>query len=375
MALWALVSLGKNSVARGRLRSPSCWCWRSADCLQRRGASHDLLIENLTIDGANLIDAGIFVRQGSHHITIRNCVIRNTGAAGIALNATDYVTVEHNQIFHAGYNQGWSSGISLWNGGNSATNGGSSAWFDTAAGFHNFIVGNVVSGSYDNSGYHSDGNAIIVDGSGSIPPALIANNLVYENGGSGIAMFSTSGEIWVENNTAYANGLDLQIGSGQSPDFIANYATSVHFVNDLAYGRANGSNYTTAYLYNSANGSTIGWAHNLGYNGTTMSVPSSVSTNPSYYRYANPLLSSLPPIPTGSTPWANALPPWNIGNDFTPQPTSPAINTGTNPTTGMNSSEATSAQQHLRSHQRRATPHHRPRRHQTRRTHRRRHRR
>jgi Right handed beta helix region len=317
-----LIRYTGGSLGGGVLQTSLCtpWC-----------GSHDLVIENLTIDGADLIDAGIFVRRGAHNITIRNCVIRNTGATGIALNATDYVTVEHNQIFHAGYNQGWSSGISLWYGGDGATYGGSSAWFDTAAGFHNFIVGNVVSGSYDNSSYHSDGNGIIVDGSGSIPPALIANNLVYENGGSGIVVYYNSGDIWVENNTAYANGLDLQVGSGQSPDFIANYATSVHFVNDLAYGRANGSNYTTACLYNSANSSTIGWAHNLGYNGTTLGVSSSIVRDPSRYRYINPLFSRVPAIPPTRTPWASATPPWRIGNDFTPRAGSPTLHAGVDP--------------------------------------------
>jgi Right handed beta helix region len=278
---------------------------------------------------------------------VRNCVIRNTGATGIALNAVDYVTAERNLIYHTGYNQGWSSGISLWNGGSSPTYGGSTAWYDTTPGFHNFIVGNIVSGSYDNSGNHSDGDGIIVDGSGSIPPALIANNLVYENGGAGLEVYHNSGDMWVVNNTAYANGLDPQVSNGQSPDYVANYAGNVHLVNDLAYGRANGSSYSTAYLYNQANGSTINWASSIGYNGTTISVPASITSNASDYRYANPLLTSPPPLPSGSTPWANATPPWSIGNDFTLQANSRAIATGTNPTTGMNTAEAATAQRYL----------------------------
>src|SRR5947209_1531390 len=136
------------------------------------GGAHDIVIEGLTIDGAEKIGGGIFVSGGSHHITIQNCVIRNTGSAGIEVNAADYVTVTHNVVYRAGYNQGWSSGIDLWYGGSNASYGGASAWYDRANAFHNVIADNIVAGSYDNSSNHSDGNGIIVDGSGSIPPAL-----------------------------------------------------------------------------------------------------------------------------------------------------------------------------------------------------------
>ena len=333
----ALIRYAGGALDGGVLQTSFCrpWC-----------ASHDLVFKNLTIDGGNMMDAGVFVREGSHDVSVRDCVIRNTGATGIALNAVDHVIAEHNLIYRAGYNQGWSSGISLWSGGSEATYGGSSAWYDGAPGFHNFIVGNVISGSYDNSSRHTDGNGIIVDGSGSIPPALIANNLVYENGGAGIDVYYNSGDVWVVNNTAYANGLDLKPGR-RTADYSIRHAARAHLVNDLAYGRKNGSTYTTAYLYQSANGSTIDWATSIGYNGTVLSVDPSIATNPRRYRYVNPLFTRLPVIPFGSTPWADATPPWRIGNDFSLQASSPAIGAGTNPTTGMSGAEATSAQHYL----------------------------
>ena len=83
------------------------------------------------------------------------------------------MTVEHNEIYHAGYNQGVvERDLAVGNGGNGPNDGGSTAWFDTAAEFYNLIVGNVVSGSYDNSGYYSDGNGIIVDGLGVDPASV-----------------------------------------------------------------------------------------------------------------------------------------------------------------------------------------------------------
>jgi Right handed beta helix region len=329
----ALIQYTGGSADGGVLQVTGGSSWHGA---------HDIVIEGLTIDGANLIGGGIFVTQGAHHVTIENCVIRNTGATGIALNATDYATVAHNLISHVGYNQGWSSGISLWYGGTGATYGGSTARFDNYPGFHNVIVDNIISGSYDNSGNHSDGNGIIVDGSGSIPPALIANNLVYENGGRGIEVYYNSGAVWVVNNTAYADGLDLQDAGGQAPDFMAMDATGAHFVNDLAYGRENGSSYTTGYIYNNTS-STIGWATSIGYDGSSPGVASGS------FAYANPQFTGAPAIPTTGTPWASATPPWSIGSDLTVQASSPAVNAGTNPATapGMTSALAAGIQQYM----------------------------
>jgi hypothetical protein len=325
----ALLQYTGGSANGGVLQTNSGAGWAGA---------HDIVIDGLTIDGNNLIGGGIFVTTGSHHVTIRNTTIRNTGATGIALNASDYVVAEHNQISHVGYNQGWSSGISLWYGGTSATYGGATAWYDTAPGFHNVIANNIISGSIDNSTNHSDGNGIIVDGSGSIPPALIVNNLTYENGGRGIVTIHNTGNVWVINNTSYANGLDLRVGSGQAPDFMAQDTTNTHFVNNIAYGRKNNQNFTSAYIYNNTS-STISWAHNIGYNGSTPGVSSTTTTDTNQYRATDPQFNAAPAVPTTSTPWTAATPPWNIGTNLAPKTTSPAVNTGVDPHTvaGMTS--------------------------------------
>jgi hypothetical protein len=309
--------------------------------------AHDIVFDGLTIDGANTIGSGVFVSTGAHHVTVRNSVIRNTGSAGIVFNANDYVTAKNNLISHTGYKQGTSSAISLWNGGPSPTYGGATAWYDTAAGFHNVIVGNIISGAYDATD-HQDGNGIIVDGSGSIPPALIANNLTYQNGGRGIEVNHTTGDVWVINNTAYANGLDLKVGSGRAPDIMANVSSSVHFVDNVGYGRMNGSPYADAFVYNNTQ-STIAWAANLAFNGSTSGISSSVTDDPAQYRYADPLFTSAPPVPAGSAPWAAAVAPWSIADALTVQPTSPAVDTGVDPhaVPGMTSVLAAGFDQHV----------------------------
>jgi hypothetical protein len=311
------------------------------------GGAHDIVIEGLTIDGADQIGGGIFVSQGSHHITIRNCVIRNMGSTGIELNATDYVTVEHNLIYHVGYNQGGSSGVTLWYGGSSPAYGGPHASYDRAPGFHNVIANNIISGSYDNSGNEADGNGIVVDGGSAIPPVLIINNVVYENGGRGIEVYNAHGDIWIVNNTGYADGLDLGNSGGQAAEFAALYASTVHFVNDLAYGRQRDSRYSTAYSYMNIY-STISWAHNIGFKGSVYGV-GSVGGEPRAYRRADPRFISPPAIPSTKTPWASATPPWSIGNDLTLRSGSPALHAGLDPTTvtSMTTALATRLQRYL----------------------------
>jgi hypothetical protein len=46
---------------------------------------------------------------------------------------------------------------------------------------------------------------------GSIPPLLIANNLVYQNGGRCIENLHVQ-HVCVVNNTCYMNGLDSRLG-------------------------------------------------------------------------------------------------------------------------------------------------------------------
>lgn len=304
--------------------------------------AHDIVFDGITLDGGNLIGGGIFVSRGGHHVTVENCVIKNTGAVGIAFNATDYVTAVDNLIYRAGYNQGWGSGISLWYGGNGGNvYGGATAWYgDTKSdlGFHNIIARNIVSGTYDNSSNHSDGNGFAVDGSGDIPPALFVGNVALENGGRGFVNLGNSGSVWFVNNTSYLNGLDLTVGSGQAPEIMAQYATNTHWVNNIAYGRKNTAPHTNAYLYNTTS-STISWSRQLAYNGQNAGVPSSVAADANQYRYLDPQFLNRPLLTTGdSAPWSDALAPWNLSDRLTLALASPAIDAGIDPFTapGMN---------------------------------------
>src|SRR5207248_1111874 len=70
-------------------------------------------LQHISVDGMDSSHAlGI---QYSHHVIIRNVYAHNLGGAGIAASDSDYLILDHNLLFHNGYDpaQGWGSGITL----------------------------------------------------------------------------------------------------------------------------------------------------------------------------------------------------------------------------------------------------------------------
>jgi hypothetical protein len=156
----------------------------------------------------------------SHHIIIAKNRVHDCGGGGIGISHADYIIVEDNLV----YNTSWytvfgTSGISFyqfWN-------------YDNVAGYHNFIRRNKC---YNNKSLVPwikmckiyDGNGIIVDdfrnrqnGSKLRPynsRTLIANNICWFNGGTGIHTFQ-SDHIDIINNTAYGNSRSKDFNPGQ----------------------------------------------------------------------------------------------------------------------------------------------------------------
>jgi hypothetical protein len=146
----------------------------------------------------------------------------------------------------------------------------------------------------------------------------------------------------VVNNTAYGDGLDSSVGQGQAPEFSSYYSSTVHFVNDLAYGRT-----ASASVYMNL-ASTVSWSHNVGFNGS-VSGADAVTGEPSVYQYRDPLLNNPPPTPSGARPWARATPPWEIGGALGLRANSPALRAGINPAdlTGVSPSLAAALQLYI----------------------------
>lgn len=274
--------------------------------------AHDLVFDGLTIDGANRASIGFKCNRGGYRMIVRNSTIRNTGSAGVDTKRCDYVTVEHNLISHTGYdpNVGWSSGISL----------NSQVWSDRQPGFHSFVVGNIVAGASDESSKHSEGHGIIVDLGDDAPPVLIANNVVYENGGSGINVHHAA-NVWAINNTCYGNGLDPRLGPGIG-EITANGSESqnLQFANNVAFAKAD----RPPYEFDGGAQGVL--SHDVAYGGD-------VSGGLQVRRF-DPGFVDPPPLDLNrGLPQTRALPPWRIGSRLVPKRSSPLIDAGVDPRT------------------------------------------
>jgi parallel beta-helix repeat protein len=174
--------------------------------------------QHLIFDGFELFDAseskgsGIDVREKSHHITISNCYVHDCGCGGISSRVSDYLTFENNVVRDNAKRSEWNcSGISIWHPVES----------DKEPGYHMIIRGNV---AFENEcelpfspmGHSNptDGNGIIIDDyyntqgggqDGGYPSAtLVENNLCFNNGGRGIAIYK-SDKVTVRHNTIWHN--------------------------------------------------------------------------------------------------------------------------------------------------------------------------
>jgi len=305
------VYTGSTAVGGGLIQVSGGTAWAGA---------HHLIFDGLKVDASNLLGSALRAAKGSHHVVFRNNVVVNGGASGIAANGVDYIAIEDNQVYHCGYNQGWASGIVVW----FQSYGGATAWYDTADTFHFVIARNLVSGTFDNSPNRSDGNGMIVDGKDSVPPILFVGNVVYQNGGRGFTDYGNSGRVYLVNNTFLENGLDLSIAGGHAADVAANCAANTRWVNNLAFGRAEVGSYATGYTYRT-DSSTVSLGRNLAWSGSIVNLP------PSSFLEADPQFVSRPALPTGSAPWASALPPWQLGERLSLLAGSP-IDTGSDAT-------------------------------------------
>ncbi|QBE61932.1 choice-of-anchor Q domain-containing protein [Pseudoduganella lutea] len=152
----------------------------------------------------------------THHIVIRNNVVRDTPGGGIAANFTDYVTIDNNRVSGtSAYSPYGTSGISFLTPYNYDAN---------TASYKLVATGNVVSGASNLFpcncfGFRqpTDGNGIIIDSFLKYAYAgrtLVANNIVFDNGGRGIHSLNVQ-HLDVFNNTTYRNSNIEITGEGE----------------------------------------------------------------------------------------------------------------------------------------------------------------
>jgi hypothetical protein len=299
------------------------------------GAAY-LEFRGLNLDGQNNALDGFFC-QGGHHLRFIGNTINNTGGSGVGAVRCDYLTSDHNLINHNGYLYGWTSAISY----------NSAQWFDSYPGFHNIVSNNIITGEYDGSSNHTDGNGIILDlsngsyvySTANTPPALIINNVVYGNGGRCIQAFVVT-NFWIVNNTCYKNNLDTSLGNAGS--FVTINSNDGYFINNI----------TVAWQSNNPSYDQGGTNANIHYYADMyLGSPNSFSySDPAQFIQADPLFLT-PPIysPTALGQYATSLAPALLGNGLTLAPLSPAYSRGIDPSTlsGLSSAIVTDLKNYI----------------------------
>jgi parallel beta-helix repeat protein len=247
------------------------------------------------------------ITDNSHHIKIVNCKVHDCGGGGIQVSGGDYITIEDNIV----YNNAWysvyaNSGISIYQPHNS----------DGVTGYKIVIQRNK---SYGNDSKvkwqvgckYSDGNGIIIDDTRNgqntssygvyLGKILVANNITFNNGGSGIHAYA-SNNVDIVFNVSYLNGQRSGYNDG---GIYGNSTTNVQILNNIIVG-ISGKNVNSNFSNTSH---TVNY--NLFFQGNTPSI-SGVNdlkaTNPSFI---NPsidpsvsdfhLIGNSPAINTGIT--------------------------------------------------------------------------
>lgn len=209
------------------------------------GFIHGRDVSYITVEGfdvtnpnGGLISQGI-VFYSSHHITIRNNLARDSFGGGINFNQSDSILIEGNTVHgNAFFHPDAHSGISVYQPQRMADSGAEYGVIirnNISFGNANFVPNR----NFADGTVLTDGNGIILDDYFNSQPSgngivydrrtLVENNLVYDNGGSGIHAF-LSNDIDIRNNTSGGNVLVLDNGAQIS----ASSSNNVNIYNNVA---------------------------------------------------------------------------------------------------------------------------------------------
>lgn len=186
----------------------------------------------------------------AHHFEIINCEIYNCTSAGVGAYNCDYVTIEGCKIYNnCSKTAHGASGIHIYNPRNCERIEALVKNFNI---INNEIYNNRIEVPFfDGKKCHgyTDGNGIIIDDSYNdqtikIPfygSFLIEGNVIYENGGSGIALFQSE-NIEVRNNTTFKN-CQLAPDDKNRAEFFVVKCNRVYVENNIFYARDGQSAY------------------------------------------------------------------------------------------------------------------------------------
>jgi hypothetical protein len=180
-----------------------------------------------------------FTIRNSHHIRLSGNSVSAMANGGIGSVESSNMEIYDNVVFENSFwGPGQGSGISMWHMADSGFGPGPD-------GYHNRIIGNTIYRNenkvfsiWRDEDVITDGNGIIIDQAnetGYTGRTLVANNVVFDNGGRGILILE-SARVDVMFNTTYLNarteGLD-----GGPVELAVSRSQDVRFANNLAWSR------------------------------------------------------------------------------------------------------------------------------------------
>lgn len=202
------------------------------------------LTNSRTCGNGIAVDQNSATKTPSAYITVRNCEVSDCSGGGILASHTDYLAFENNTVYRCAF---WSpygnSGISVYQ----------PTAIDDFTEYKIFIRNNVCFENYQNIPFFysnksdpskrkvTDGNGIIIDdylnsqdwGGGGGKPypgrTLVANNVVFANGGSGIHSYKSS-NVDIVHNYAVDNNRHPDLKDGQ---IFANATRNARIVNNI----------------------------------------------------------------------------------------------------------------------------------------------
>lgn len=295
------------------------------------GAYSTLTIRSsyVVVDGLDVIGGeghGIDI-EDAHHVKVLRSRVHDSGGSGISAWKGEFYLFEGNLVFGNAATNGYQgSGISIYQA--RAVSG-----MEASPGFRNIVRGNVSFGNIEGPAIpepHTDGNGIIIDdfqhtqteGHPAYPfPTLVENNLVFGNGGKGIQV-TWSDHVTVRNNTAFHNNHD-DLNPGTWRAELSNAQSSFNvWANNLAVSDAGINPNNTALddvSYDGYVNRDVVWSGNLGFGSDPAGMlVRTDGGNP------GPSGGNL----LGVDPLLRA-PGLEVGADFRLQPSSPAIDAGT----------------------------------------------
>lgn len=180
------------------------------------------------------------------HVIIRDNEVRDFPGGGIYASGADYVTIERNRVYrNAWYSPYANSGISVYQAWNSENSNATKYFIRENISYENYnFIPFFFSNADPSRRAVTDGNGIIIDDFRNTQNnstlgvyrgrTLVENNIVFDNGGRGIQIFSSDG-IDVINNTSWLNARHPDIES----EIGVFFADNVLVLNSILFARPN----------------------------------------------------------------------------------------------------------------------------------------